>query len=263
MNAGRVRESLNSKRAAGEPPVTPFPDRDSFAPAKGYAILGVSGQAMRATICRHGLAVEGAGRARRYPWATVEELLALRARGAGPETINHYVRALRGFMRWMVKARRVGANPLDTLTLQNAKADVRRHRRELTEAELRTLLDATRASGHVFRGLTGEDRFHLYLTAATTGFRANALANLTPGDFALECETPVITLAARFNKSRKPKVQPLPADVAAELRARLSGKPAGEPVWGGRWARDKRGAEMLRGDLDAPSRNWPGTAARK
>ena len=60
-----------------------------------------------------------------------------------------------------------------------------------------------------------------------------------------------MTLAARFNKNRKMKVQPLPADVAAALRGYLAGKPAERPVWGGTWARDHRGAEMLRGDLEA------------
>jgi integrase len=87
--------------------------------------------------------------------------------------------------------------------------------------------------------------------AAGTGFRARALSNLTPADFDLDAGTPVVTLAGRFNKSRRTKVQPLPADVAAALRGCLEGKLAGAPVWGGTWARDKRGAELLRIDLDA------------
>ena len=72
--------------------------------------------------------------------------------------------------------------------------------------------------------------------AAGTGFRANALANLTPAGFDLAADTPVVTLAARLNKSRKLKVQPLPADVAGVLRSYLKGKPAGSPVWGGTWS---------------------------
>jgi hypothetical protein len=99
--------------------------------------------------------------------------------------------------------------------------------------------------------LTGEDRYCLYLTAATTGFRASALASLTRADFNLVADGATVTLAARFNKSRKPKVQPLTADVAAELKTFLKGKPKGESVWGGTWARDHRGAEMIRGDLEA------------
>jgi site-specific recombinase XerC len=151
----------------------------------------------------------------------------------------------------MVAAKRVGENPLGSLSLLNAKVEVRRTRREQTAAQLRALLDATRASGRAFRGLTGDDRFHLYLTAAGTGFRASASASLTPADFDLSADTPIVTLPARFNKSRKTKEQPLPPEVADQLREYLTGKPAGEPVWGGTWASDHRGAEMLRADLEA------------
>jgi len=76
--------------------------------------------------------------------------------------------------RRLVKAKRIGSNPLDTMTLVNAAVDVRR-----------------------------------------------------------------------------PKVQPLPTDVADALRVYLDGKPSNVPVWGGTWARDHRGADMLRIDLDA------------
>ena len=98
--------------------------------------------------------------------------------------------------------------------------------------------------------MTGEDRFHLYLVAAGTGFRANALANLTPADFDLG-DAPAVTMAARFAKNRKTKVQPLPADVAAALRGYLDGKPATALIWGGTWASGCTGAEMLRRDLEA------------
>src|SRR5262249_33077177 len=99
----------------------------------------------------------------------------------------------------------------------------------------------------------GPDRFALYAAACGTGFRASALASLTPGSFDLESDPPTVTLAARKNKSRKVKVQPLPADVAELLRAYLAGKPAGRPVGEGTgpWARDGRGAESLRPDLEA------------
>src|SRR5262249_57588038 len=60
-----------------------------------------------------------------------------------------------------------------------------------------------------------------------------------------------VTLAAGGNKSRRRKVQPLPPDVAELLREHLRDKPAGQCVWGGTWAKDHRGAEMLRMDLEA------------
>ena len=146
--------------------------------------------------------------------------------------MNHDIRAVRGFFHWLVRLKRVGSDPRDSLTLVNAAVDVRHARRELTADELRELLTAVRASGRTFRGRTGEDRFFLYLVAAGAGFRANALAHLTPADFDLG-DSPTVTLAARFAKNRKTKVQPLPADAAAALRGYLAGKPANGPTWAG------------------------------
>src|SRR5262249_41996756 len=60
-----------------------------------------------------------------------------------------------------------------------------------------------------------------------------------------------VTLAARHAKNRKTKVQPIPPDLAELLLGYLAGRPAGQPVWGGTWAKDHRGAEMLRTDLEA------------
>ena len=250
IDTARASEWLTSLRQAA-PSVAIPTKKAEFTPGEVSALFGISGAALRATIKRHGLAATGNGKARKYPRETVTALADRVGRGVGPGTVNHYVRAVRGFFRWMVKAKRIGSNPLDSLSLMNAQVDVRRARRELTADELRNLFTMTRASDRTFRGLRGEDRYLLYLVAATTGFRASALASLTLTDFNFAASGATVTLAARFNKSRKPKVQPLNTDVAAELKPYLKGKPKGEPVWGGTWARDHRGAEMIRGDLDA------------
>jgi excisionase family DNA binding protein len=248
-DAARAAEWLNALRRDGSPAA--LPAGDSFSPAKAAELLGVSGAAIRATINRLKLPATGHGKARRFPRSTVEALVANRARGCAPETVNHYVRAVRGFFRWLIRAKRIGSNPLESLSLVNAAVDVRRARRELTADELRRLFDAARTSARSYRGLTGVDRYFLYLVAAGTGFRAGALANLTPAEFDLERDAPVVTLPARFAKNRRTKVQPLPADIAEALRVYLTDKPTGAPVWGGTWARDHRGAEMIRGDLKA------------
>jgi len=145
----------------------------------------------------------------------------------------------------------MGSNPLDSLTLLNTTTDIRRARRELTAEELHRLFLAARSSPRMYRGLTGVDRYFLYLVAAGTGFRANSLANLTPADFNLNDGT--VTLAARFAKNRRTKVQPLPKDVSEALRDYISDKPANSPLWGGTWATGHKGAEMIRVDLSAAS----------
>jgi len=207
---------------------------DAFTPAEAARLLAVTVDAVRRLVARHHLPATGNGKARRLPRATVQALAERQGKGCGPETINQYLRAARGFFRWLVRLKRIGSNPLESLALVNAAVDAHWARRELTADELRRVFDAARASGRVFRGLTGVDRYFLYLAAAGTGFRAAALASLTPADFDLA--GPTVTLPARFNKSRRTKVQPLPADVAAALRDYLAAKPAGAPIWGGTWA---------------------------
>lgn len=248
-DAGKVAEWLNARRR--DSAMLELPDVNSFTPGEAAKLLGISGASVRAAVKRLKLPAIGNGKARRLPRSTVEALVMQRSKGCGPETVNHYTRAVRGFFRWLVRSKRIGSNPLESLALVNAAMDVRRMRRELTADELRRLFDATRASARTYRGLVGTDRYFLYLVAAGTGFRASALANLTPADFDLDA--PTVTLAARFNKSRRLKVQPLPIYVADALRDYLSAKPSNEPVWHGSWARDHRGAEMLRIDLDAAS----------
>lgn len=247
-DAGKAAEWLNTLRRDSASVELPS-GVDAFTPADAARLFGLSSSALSKAIQRHRLPATGNGKARRLPRATVETLAERAARGASPATVNHYLRAIRGFFRWLVRSKRLGSNPLESLTLVNAAVDVRRARRELTADELRRLFDVARGSARTFRGLSGVDRYFLYLVAAGTGFRANALANLTPTDFDLD--GPTVTLAARFNKSRRLKVQPLPADVAAALRPYLDGKPTSEPLWGGTWASDRKGAEMLRIDLDA------------
>ncbi len=248
-DAGKASEWLNALRRDAAP--VPLPAGDSFTPGEAATLLGISGAAARAAVKRLNLPATGNGKARTLPRATVEAIARQRAKGCGPETANHYVRGVRGFFRWLVRAKRLGSNPLESLTLVNATLDVRRARRELTADELRRLFYAARESRRTFRGLSGTDRYSLYLVAAGTGFRASALANLTPADFDLNSPSPCVTLAARFNKARKLKVQPIPADVADALRDYLDGKPANAPVWGGTWAKDHKGAMMLRIDLGA------------
>lgn len=246
----KASEWLTDLRRPG--PVAALPTGvEAFTPSQVAKILDISLTALRAAVKRHRLKATGAGRGRRLPRASVQVLLERANPGRGPTTVNHYIRAVRGFFRWMVEEKRASSNPLAGLTMLNERVEIRRGRRELPADELQALFAATRASQRSFRGLTGEDRFFLYLTAATTGFRANALENLTPGDFDLDAGYAV--LPARFNKSRKVKEQPIPGDVVEQLRAYLKDKPEGSKIWGGTWAKDHRGAEMMRIDLEAAS----------
>jgi integrase len=226
-------------------------DKALFTAREAGKLLGIKPASFRTNVRRNRLPAEGKGKARRFPRATLEALHDRLAQGASVETSNQYLTHLKAFCRWLVKNKRTGENPVAHLEPGNAAVDRRHDRRELEADELRRVLAGARDSRRPHRGLSGVDRFHLYATACGTGFRASGLASLTPESFDLDARTPVVTLAARYNKSRQTKVQPLPADVADLLREYLRGKPAGQPVWGGTWARDRTGGEMLRRDLEA------------
>lgn len=167
----------------------------------------------------------------------------------GAQTSNFYLAACSQFGRWCAESRppRLAANPFQGWRRQNVQLDRRHDRRDLSPDELARLLAATLASGRVRRGLAGADRHALYLAACGTGFRAGALASLTPAAFRLDDTPPTVTLTARRNKSRRVKVQPLPPDLAAFMKGYLAGRPADLPVWPGTWA--SRAADVLAADL--------------
>jgi integrase len=246
--ADPVEPDLPALPPRGERPELPAGwSRDRLA-----ELLGVKPFSVPPAVARHGLQAHGNGRNRRYPRETVEALLAMRKPGASVGTTNQYAMHLKVFGNWLVRpGRRLAANPFLDLEAGNESADRRHDRRELTAEELRHLLEVTRASGRVFRGLDGEARFVLYATACATGFRAGGLAGLTPECFDLDGRTPTVTLPVRSDKSRRGKLQPLPGDVAELLRGWLAGKPAGQPVWPGKWASQRSAALMLRRDLNA------------
>jgi integrase len=242
---------LAELRRHGKPRPELAPDKQEWTRKELARLLGVKPASIPPVVRRQRLHAEGKGKARRYPRATVEALLIGVCQGASVATTNQYLGHLKAFCNWLVKDGRTDANPVAHLDPGNADLDRRHDRRELDADELRRVLAAARDSGRTFRGLTGRDRFHLYATGCGTGFRAAALASLTPESFDLAGDTATVTLAARKNKSRKLKVQPLPPDVADLLREYLTGRAAGQPVWPGTWAALRVGADMLRIDLDA------------
>ena len=246
LDSGRVADLLIDLRADRQG--IELPDgQDWFKLSEVAELLDVKPGSVSKAVQRNRLEATGAGKARRFPKATVHALAERMSKGLSSETSNHHVRALRSFGRWLARTRRWPSNPFDNLALLNTSMDRRHDRRELCADELCQLLVATRNSPRSFRGLAALDRWALYLAACGTGFRVRALAGLAPDDFDLTAEVPIVVLPARLAKNKKIKVQPLPRDVADALCDYLSGKPTDRPVWTGGWKDDA--AEMIRADL--------------
>ena len=172
--------------------------------------------------------------------------------GLSHATSNHYLRAMKSFARWLCRERRLGENPFACLSVLNAESDLRRERRTISVDEFQRLVETTRKSSYVFRGLMGTDRAILYLVATYTGLRASELSNVTRGDLSLSIASPTVTVQAAYSKRRRRDVQPIRPDLAAVLRGwigdRVSDNDAAR-LWCGSWSEDA--AEMLRGDLEA------------
>jgi integrase len=209
--------------------------------------LGVQPCTVNALVRRHRLDAMGNGKARRYPLPTVLALLEQSSQGNSIQTSNHYLAAIKQFCRWLVRNGRTAKNPFADLSGGNVRLDRRHDRQTLSAGQLRSLLEKTRDSDRLFRGLAGRDRMALYATACGIGFRRNELASLTPEHFDLG-DSPTVTISARKAKNRTRETLPLASALADLLRAYLEGKPAGLPLWPGTWV--QRAAEMLRLDLE-------------
>jgi len=172
-------------------------------------------------------------------------------RGFGAQTATFFLSEARRFTRWL--SRRGTGVPADLFESLAGfdPANNRRHaRREVNPEELGKVLDAARASTKAYRKTTtGIDRYHIYLTAFATGFRAGEVASLTPDHFQLDADPPTVALPGKSAKNKKASRQPIPPAVAAALRTYLAGKPPRELIWGGKWRESP--ALMLRMDLKA------------
>ncbi len=173
-------------------------------------------------------------------------LAAIRAEGVGPETVNHHVRAVKAFSRWLWRDGRTREHYLAHLATATAAADVRRRRRALTPAEATRLIQVA-AIGPMVKRMTGPDRARLYALALGTGFRASELASLTPDRFNLSADPPTVTVPAAYTKNKREAVQPIAPALAAMLAPWVATLPAGEPAF----RVPDRTADMIRVDLKA------------
>lgn len=165
------------------------------------------------------------------------------------QTAQFYLGVAQRFAWWLSRAGApVRPNFFDAIPGYDVKNERVHARRDLLPAEIGRILMAAK-DGPLCRSMTGIDRYHLYLAAFATGFRAKELASLCPEHFNLTADPPSIVLSHKKSKNKKRAEQPIPPAVAIELQAWVAKKKAGEPVWPGPWQRVP--VRMLRYDLKA------------
>ena len=167
----------------------------------------------------------------------------------GVTSSNHYVKAIKGFTRWLVNEGKIERDPLASLRLMNEKTDVRHQRRAFTTDELNLLLEVTQTSQKTYRGRTWTfsptDRVMLYRIAVQTGLRAGELASLTVHSFDLEAKT--VTVEASFSKRRRKDVLPLHTSLVERLRDWLPSK--ADKLFPGEWMKINLAGKMIKRDL--------------
>jgi integrase len=201
-------------------------------------------------------------------------LAAETKRGRSARSRNTHRAALVAFANWCADPSigRLSANPFKGVPKADEKADPRRRRRAMTEAELVRLLDIARGrpllealtvrkgkrKGERYANVRaevrerlealGRERALMYKTLVLTGLRKNELATLTVAQLRLDGPLPHIDLDAADEKNREGNGVVVRADLADDLRAWLAERLAALQ------------AEALRCGTPIPAR-LPGNAA--
>jgi integrase len=165
--------------------------------------------------------------------------------GKSNQTVNHCRAAVRAFLRWSFKKKRIREVPMQGVESFNVEED-QRVRRALTDDELGRLIRATEV-GPIRFEMTGPLRAMAYRVASATGFRVQELRSLTPESFRINRADPTIFLRASSTKNRRPADQPISQALARDLRDWLKDKPKGQTVF----PLHHETAKAIRADLEA------------
>jgi len=122
------------------------------------------------------------------------------------KTLNDYLDAARGLMRWMQRAGRLDQNPLQSVRKVKTAGQEVVLRRAFSDDEVRRLLEVA------------GPRKPVYLTALNTGLRRSELAALQKGDCFLYGDNPFLKVRASTTKNNKAATIWLNEEVAAELK---------------------------------------------
>jgi len=183
-------------------------------------------------------------------------------------TINHHLRSVKSFSRWLFTNHRLPRDPLVGVRLLNAKTDRRRERRALDDDELAKLIRAADERDVVTiekryirkkgpnkgklrigtRNLSIPNRGELYLLAVSTGLRLGELRSLTKRSFDLDADPPTVTVEAAYSKRRRRDVQPMRRDIAEAMHPLVESTPKGEHIWPGV---PREMGKVIAKDLDA------------
>ncbi len=148
--------------------------------------------------------------------------------GLKSNTINHYIRAIKAFCRWLWKDGKAREHRLAHLATSNPEVDRRYIRRALTPDEAARII--SRGIRPVVMDMTGIDRAMLYTVASPRACDRGANSGRSAPRVRPRCRPPDGRSHLRRSKNKQATLQPLPAAVAERLRPWLATKTPGLPV---------------------------------
>lgn len=144
-------------------------------------------------------------------------------KGASLSTLNHYLRSVKAFCRWLWRDGRIKADPVAGMRSYNAKTDRRRQRRAMMVGELKVLYKAA-DEGPTLWTMTGEDRGMMYRLMLGTGFRVKEIRSLRGKSCLLNETPPVLVVEAGYSKRRREDRQPIREKLAKLVKKYIQKK---------------------------------------
>jgi len=181
-------------------------------------------------------------------------------KGRNITTSNHYLRAIKRFVRWLKRSRKIPEDTLDGVSLLNPATDRRHDRRSLMVEEFARLYHVAH-NGPPSIGLSGPDRAMLYMFAAWTGLRRGEIGSLRLRSFDFQAKPPTVTVAAAYSKHRREDVCYLHSELVDALSAWLEWlQPDPDdilfPVSEATCGIDRRTSIMIKRDLEIARAIW-------
>ena len=131
-----------------------------------------------------------------------------------PNSINHYITAVKSFTQYLVDIELLPSNPLKPIRKLNQELGQRKKRRAMTAEEVERLLKAA-ATMKLRKEKKAKEQVLIYKLLLGTGLRSTELSLLTPSQ--IDFERNRLTIEAAKTKNKKSDVLPMRADLVQLL----------------------------------------------
>lgn len=245
-------ETIESqKEAAGQSITSALAEWSRAATVEGKSAVHISKTDQRVTsIASHN------------KWTTLAEIStdgvvryldSRKKEGASPNTVKHYLVAMKLFCRWCVDHQKLTKDPTDRIGRPSTVEDRRIVRRMLLVDEWKWIAKYL-ANGPSRNAQEARERYLMYWTALETGLRSSELRSLTKRSIVLASDEPHIIVKGASTKNSKDAKQYISDELKAALVKFVKTRTSSEKVFQPKSEYDM--AAVLREDLEGARLLW-------